>query len=162
MTETVWEAQNGPTPGPLQKAGVTTFCITRPDKFRVEMKSGNPAKVTSSFISDGNTLIGYDGGQTHSQPAQRAEWPFPVIGLLNNAPGSVSAVPAVRGGRQVLLAISRQGPGRQEFWFDPKTHLLLRDMMFLTWQGKTSEVMRTEYTGWILNKPVSPATFRVP
>jgi outer membrane lipoprotein-sorting protein len=162
VTETIWEAQNGATPGPLRKAGVMTFCIVRPDKFRVEMKSGSPAKVTSSYISDGNTLIGYDGGQTRTQPAQRAEWPFPVMGLLNNAPGTVSAVAAVRGGRQVLLAVSKQGPSRREFWFDPKTHLLLRDMMFLTWQGKTTEVMRTEYENWALNKPLPPSVFHVP
>ena len=162
VTETVWEAQNGPTPGPLRRAGVMTFCITRPDKFRMEMKSGSPAKVTSSYVSDGTTLVGYDGGRTRTQPAQHAEWPFPVMGLLNNVPGPVSAVPAVRGGRQVLLAIVRRGPDRQELWFDPKTHLLLRDTMFLTWQGKTSEVMRTDYTEWVLNKPLSPTLFRVP
>ena len=162
VTETVWEAQNGATPGPLRKAGIMTFCIARPDKFRMEMKSGSPAKVTNSFISDGQTLVGYDGRQTRSQPAQRAQWPFPVMGLLNNAPGLVSAVPAVRGGRQVLLAVVRRGPDRQELWFDPKTLLLIRDTMFLTWQGKTTEVMRTEYTDWVLNKPLSPALFRMP
>lgn len=161
VTETVWEAQNGATPGPLRKVGVMTFCIVRPDKFRVEMKSGSPAKVTSSFISDGKTLVGYDGGQTRSQPAQRAEWPFPVMGLLNNAPGPVSATPAVRDGRQVLLVARALPTARQERWFDPKTHLLLRDMMFLTWKGKTTEVMRTEYGDWALNKPLPPATFQV-
>ena len=162
VTETVWEAGNGSAPGPLQKGGVMTFCIVRPDKFRVKMTAGDSAKLSSFYVSDGQTLTGYDGRQTRSQPAQRAEWPFPVMGLLNNAPGPVSAVPAVRDGRRVLVAVSRQGPGRQECWFDPKTHLLLRDMMFITWQGKTTETMRTEYSGWILNKPLSPALFRMP
>jgi len=163
VTETIWEAGDGSTPGPLRKAGTITFCIARPDKFRVEMKSGSPPKVTDSYVSDGETLVGLSGGRTRTQPAQRAEWPFPVMGLLNNAPGPVSAVPAVRDGKQVLLTIRVLGPtGRQEAWFDPSTHLLIRDMMFMTWQGKTSEVMRTEYAGWILNKPLAASVFRVP
>ncbi len=163
VTETVWELQNRSAPSPLRKAGVITFCIARPDKFRVEMKSSSPAKVTDFTVSDGTTIAGYSGdGPTRTQPAQRAEWPFSVMGLLNNAPGPVSAVPAVRGGRRVLVAVSRQGPGRQECWFDPKTHLLLRQMLFITWQGKTTETMRTEYSGWILNKPLAPSIFRMP
>lgn len=162
VTETVWEAQNGSSPGPLRRAGVVTFRIVRPDKFRVEMKSGSPPKVTDFYVSDGTTLVGFSGGRTRTQPTQRAEWPFPVMGLLNNAPGTVSAIPAIRGGRQVLLAIVKLDPDYQECWFDPKTHLLIRDMMFMTWQGKTTETMRTEYSGWILSKPLSPAVFRVP
>jgi len=162
VTETVWEAQNGSAPGPLQKGGTMTFRIERPDRFRVEMKASRPDQTASYYISDGKTMVGCDGKQVRSQPTARAEWPFPMMGLLNNAPGSVSAVPAVRGGKQVLLAVRPSPSARQEFWFDPKTHLLIRDMMFLTWQGKTREVMRTEYTGWVLNKPLSPAVFRVP
>ena len=162
VTETVWEAQDGPTPGPLQKGGVMTFRIERPDKFRVEWKDSNPTKPMSYDISDGKTMVSYDGKQTRSQPTASAEWPFPMMGLLNNAPGPVSATPAVREGKQVLLAVQASPSGHQEFWFDPKTHLLIRDMMYLTWQGKTSEVMRTEYTGWILNKPLSPTVFRAP
>lgn len=162
VTETVWEAQNGSTPGPLRKGGVMTFRIKRPNQFRVGWKEGNSTKPASYSVSDGKTMVGHDGKQTHSQPTASAEWPFPMMGLLNNAPGPVSAVPAVRGGRQVLLAVRPSPAGRQEFWFDPKTHLLIRDMMFLTWQGKTSEVMRTEYTGWVLDKPLAPAVFRVP
>ncbi len=162
VTETVWEAQNGATPGSVRKAGTITFCIARPDKFWTEMKAGNPAKVTDFYISDGTTMTGYSGGQTRSQPAQRAEWPFPVMGLLNNAPGPVSAVPAVRGGRRVLLAIRVSGASREEYWFDPKTHLLLRSTLSGIWQGKTSEILRTQYTGWILNKPLAPSVFRVP
>lgn len=162
VTEIVWEAQNGPTPGPLQRGGTMTFRIERPNKFRVEWKESDPTKPVVYYVSDGKTMVGYDGKQTHSQPTASAEWPFPMMGLLNNAPGPVSAVPAVRGGRQVLLAVRPSPAGRQEFWFDPKTHLLIRDMMFLTWQGKTSEVMRTDYTGWVLDKPLPPAVFRVP
>lgn len=162
VTETVWEPQNRTAPSPLRKAGVITFCIARPDKFRTEMKAGHPAKVTDFYISDGTTMTGYSGGQTRSQPAQRAEWPFPVVGLLNNVPGPVSAVPAVRGGRRVLLAIRASGAAREEYWFDPKTHLLLRSTLSGTWQGKTSEILRTEYTGWILSKPLAPSVFRVP
>ncbi|MGI4792173.1 MAG: LolA family protein [Janthinobacterium lividum] len=162
VTEVVWEAQNGPTPGPLQKGGTITFHIQRPDKFRVEWKESNPSKLMSYYVSDGKTLVGYDGKQVRSQPTARAEWPFPMMGLLNNAPGPVSAVPAVRSGKQVLLAIRPSPSGRQEFWFDPKTHLLVQDTMFLTWQGKTTEVMRTEYSGWALNKPLSPSVFRAP
>lgn len=162
VTEVVWEAQNSPTPGPLQKGGVMTFRIARPDKFRVEMKQSNPSEPVSYYISDGKTMVGYDGRQVRTQPTARAEWPFPLMGLLNNAPGPVAAIPAVRGGKQVLLAVRASPSGRQEFWFDPKTHLLLRDMMFLTWQGKTNEVMCTEYRGWVLNRPLAPAVFRVP
>lgn len=162
VTEVVWEAQNGPTPGPLQKAGTMTLRIERPDKFRVEWRETNPTKPVSYTISDGKTMVGYDGKQVRSQATARAVWPFPMVGLLNNAPGPVSAVPAIRGGKQVLLAVRASPPGRQEFWFDPKTHLLMRDMMFLIWQGKTTEVMRTEYIGWVLNKPLSPAIFRAP
>ena len=161
VTEVVWEARNGPTPGPLQKGGTLTFRIERPDKFRVEWKESDPLKPMSYSLSDGKTMLNYDGQKTRSQPTARAEWPFPMMGLLNNAPGPVSATHAVRGGRQVLLAVRPSPFGRQEFWFDPKTHLLIRDMMFMIWQGKTSEVMRTEYTGWILNKPIATAVFRV-
>ena len=163
VTETVWEARNGSTPGPLQRAGTITFCIARPDKFRMEMKSGSPAKVTGFTVSDGTMMSGYSGdGPTRSQPAQRAEWPLTVMGLLNNTPGSVSAVPAVRGGKQVLLAIRVSDGVREEYWFDPKTHLLLRSTLSGTWQGKTSEILRTEYSNWVLNKLLSPATFRMP
>lgn len=162
VKEVVWEAQNGPTPGPLKKGGIMTFHIQRPDKFRVEWKESNPSKPMSYFVSDGKTMVGYGGRQLSSQPTARAGWPLPIMGLLNNAPGPVSAVAAVRGGKQVLLAIRSLPSGRQEYWFDPKTHLLVQDMMFLTWQGKTTEVMRTEYSGWVLNKPLSPAVFRAP
>jgi len=162
VTETIWEAGDGSTPGPLRKAGTITFCIARPDKFRVEMKSGSPPKVTDSYVSDGETLVGLSGGRTRIQPAQRAEWPFPVMGLLNNAPGPVSAVPAVRDGKQVLFAIVKLDPDYLECWFDPKTHLLIREMMFMTWKGKTSEVTRTEYSDWVLNKPLAASVFRVP
>jgi len=141
-----------------------TFRIQRPDKFRVEMKESTLTKPTSYFISDGQTMVCYDGKRLDldSQPTAHAEWPFPVMGLLNNAPGPVSAVPAIRDGKRVLLVVRSSPSDGHEFWFDPKTHLLIRDMMFLTWQGKTSEVTRTEYTGWVLNKPLSPAVFRVP
>ena len=162
VTETVWEAKDGPTPGPLHKAGVWTYSIERPSKFRVEMKQILPGHPESLCVSDGTTLSGSEGGQVRSQPTDRAEWPFPMMGLLNNAPGPVSAVPTIRGGRQVLLALRSSPPGRQEFWFDPKTHLLIQDRMFLTWQGKTTEVMRAEYTGWVLNKPIPDSVFRVP
>lgn len=162
VTETVWEAKDGPTPGPLQKAGVMTFSIERPSKFRVEMKQSVPGQPASLYVSDGTTLTGREGGQVRSQPTDRAEWPLPMMGLLNNAPGPVTAVPAIRGGRRVLLAVRSSPPGRQEFWFDPKTHLLIQDRMFLTWQGKTTETMRTEYTGWVLSKPIPAAVFRVP
>ena len=162
VTEVDWEAQNGPTPGPLQKGGTMTFQIQRPDKFRVEWKESKPSKPMSYDISDGETMVSYDGKQVRSQATARAEWPFPMMGLLNNAPGPVSAVPAVRDGKQVLLVIRPSPSGRQEFWFDPKTHLLILEKMFLTWQGNTTEVMRTEYSGWILNKPLSSAIFRAP
>lgn len=162
VTEVVWEAQNGPTPGPLQKSGTMIFRIERPDKFRVEMKQSKPGQPVPYYVSDGKTMVGFDGKQVRSQPTARADWPFPMMGLLNNAPGPVSAVSAVRGGKQVLLAVRPSPSGREEFWFNPKTHLLTQYMMFLTWQGKTSEVMRTEYTGWVLNKPLSPAVFRAP
>jgi outer membrane lipoprotein-sorting protein len=162
VTEIVWEAQNGPTPGPLQKGGTMNFRIERPDKFRVEMKASRPGQPVSYDISDGKTMVGYDGKRVRSQPTARAEWPFPMVGLLNNSPGPVSAVSAVRDGKPILLAVRASSSGREEFWFDPKTHLLIRSMMFLTWQGKTTEVMRTDYTNWILNKPLSSAVFRVP
>lgn len=162
VTEVVWEAQNGSTPGPLRRTGTMTLRIERPDKFRVEWKEISPSRPGAYYVSDGKTLIGYDGKRLRSQPTARAQWPFPMMGLLNNMPGPVSAVPAVRDGKQVLLAVRASPPGRNEFWFDPKTHLLVRVMMFLTWQGKTSEVMRTEYTGWVLNKPLSSAVFRAP
>ena len=164
VTEVVWEAKNGPTPGPLHQSVTMTFRIQRPDKFRVEMEESTLTKPTSYFISDGQTMVCYDGKRLDldSQPTAHAEWPFPVMGLLNNAPGPVSAVPAIRDGKRVLLVVRSSPSDGHEFWFDPKTHLLIRDMMFLTWQGKTSEVTRTEYTGWVLNKPLSPAVFRVP
>ena len=42
VTEVVWEAKDGPTPGPLHQTVTLTFRVERPDKFRVEMKeSGN-------------------------------------------------------------------------------------------------------------------------
>ena len=162
VTEVVWEAKNGPTPGPLHKSGIITFRIQRPDKFRVEMRQSNLAKPTSYFISDGQTMVGYDGKEPRSQPTAHAEWPFPMMGLLNNMPGPVSTVPAVRDGKKILLAVQGDTASRNEYWFDPKTHLLVRWMMFLTWQGKTSPVMRTDFSGWVLNKAVPPAVFRVP
>lgn len=162
VTETVWEAKNGPTPGPLQKAGVMTFFVERPNKFRGEMKQTKPGQPATLYVSNGETMVASEGGKVRSQPTDRAEWPFPMMGLLNNVPGPVSAVPAMRGGKQVLLTVRSSAPGRQEFWFDPKTHLLIHESMFLTWQGKTTEVMRTEYTGWTLNKPIDPSIFRLP
>lgn len=162
VTEVVWEAQSGSAPGTLQKGGTMTFLIQRPDKFRVEWKGKSSPKTVSYYISDGKTMSSSDGKQFRSQPTVRAAWPFPLMGLLNNAPGPVSAVRAVRGGKPVLLALRPSSSGRQEFWFDLKTHLLIRDTMFITWQGKTTEVMRTEYSGWILNKPLPSNVFRLP
>lgn len=161
VTETTWEAQNGPTPGPLHLAGATTYRIERPNKFRVEWKATDPAAPAQQTVSDGTTLVSKNGGQIRTQPTARAEWPFPMMGLLNNSPGPVSAMPTIRKGRRILLAVKLQGPSRSEYWFDPKTHLLIEDAMFLTFQGKTMEVMRTEYTGWILNKPLPPAVFHM-
>lgn len=37
VTEIIWEAKGGPTPGPLQKAGVMTFSIEHPNQFPVKM-----------------------------------------------------------------------------------------------------------------------------
>ena len=162
VTEIVWEAQNGPTPGPLRQAGKMTFRIEWPAKFWVEWKDVHSQKPASYTISDGKTMVSLDGKKSRSQPTAQAEWPFPMMGLLNNAPGTIAAVPAVRNGQKVLLAIRTSPTGHQEFWFDPKTHLLIREMMFMTWQGKTTEVMRTEYVGWKLNKPIAAAVFRVP
>ncbi len=162
VTEIIWEAQNGPTPGPLRQAGTMTFCIERPDKFRVVFKEKGASKPTSYDISDGKTMVGYDGKRFYSQETARAEWPFPMMGLLNNMPGFVSCVPAVREGKKILLAVSQSHGDRSEFWFNPKTHLLIHWSMFIAWKGKTSEVMRTDYSGWVLNKPISPAVFHVP
>ena len=93
VTEIVWEAQNGPLPGPLHQAGTMTFRIERPAKFRVEWKDIHSPKPASYTISDGKTMVNFDGKKFQSQPTARAEWPFPMMGLLNNAPGTISAVP---------------------------------------------------------------------
>ena len=162
VTEVVWEAKNGLTPGPLHQSASMTFRIQRPDKFRVEMKESTLTKPASYFISDGQTMVGYDGKQLRSQPTAHAEWPFPLMGLLNNMPGSVLAVPAVRDGKKILLAVQGDTAGRSEYWFDPKTHLLVRWMMFVTWQGKTIPAMRTDFSGWVLNKAVPPSVFHMP
>ena len=159
VTETIWEAQPGPTPGSLQRAGVLTFYIERPNKFRVEWKTSKSANPTSYYISNGKTMISYDGKQLRSQPTAHAEWPFPLMGLLNNMPGPVSTIPAIRDGKQVLLAQHKSSSVSDEYWFDPKTHLLIRSTTFLTWRGKTTEVMRTEYQGWQLDKSLDPAVF---
>ena len=97
VTEVVWEAKNGPTPGPLQKGGTKTYRIVRPDKFRVEWRGSIPVPTWSYFVSDGKTLVSLEDGQSRSRPATRSEWPYSMMGLLNNAPGPVSAVPAIRG-----------------------------------------------------------------
>lgn len=162
VTETIWEAQNGPTPGPLRLAGTMTFQIQRPDKFRVVFKETNPSKPVTYYISDGQTMVGDDGNSRRSQPTARAEWPFPMMGLLNNSPGTVSCVPAIREGKKILLAVSSNPTGRDEFWLDPTTHLLLRWQVFITFQGKTSAVMRTDYAHWVLNKPIVSAVFQAP
>ncbi len=85
-----------------------------------------------------------------------------MMGLLNNIPGPVSALPVVRDGKKILLARRVLGEIHDEFWFDPKTHLLTRSVAFITWQGKTSEFTRTDYTGWVLNRPLPPSVFRLP
>jgi len=127
------------------------------------MRLGGLAKVTDFTVSDGITMTGHSGdGPTRFQPTQRAEWPLTVMGLLNNVPGPVSAVPAVRSGRQVLLAIRVLDGMHEEYWFDPKTHLLLRSTLSGIWQGKTRKILHTEYAGWILNKPLARSVFRVP
>ncbi len=162
VTERVWGAADGPTPGPLHPVGTMTFRIQRPDKFRVEMKESDPTKPATYCISDGQTMVAYDGKQIRSQPTARAEWPFPMVGLLHNMPGPVSAVPAVRDGKKILLAVQGNAASRNEYWFDPTTHLLVRWLMFLVWQGKTSEVMRTDFSGWVLNKPLPLAVFHAP
>jgi len=165
VTETVWEAENGPTPGPLRRAGTMTFRIERPGRFWVRWKGNDPSKPISYTVSDGQTMARYAGkrfGSLRSQPTATSEWPFPMMGLLNNMPGPVSALPAVRDGKKILLATRILAASRDEFWFDPKTHLLTRWVEFMTWQGKTSEVTRTDYTGWVLNRPLSPSVFRLP
>lgn len=162
VTEVIWEAANGPTPGPLHRTGTITFRIERPDKFRMDFRQDSASLPATYTVSDGTTLVSSDGKQRHTQQTARAEWPFPLMGLLNNTPGPVSATSAVRDKKDILLVVQTNGPGRSEFWFDPKTHLLVQWTMFMTWQGKTSEMMRTEYAGWVLNKPIAPAVFRVP
>jgi len=165
VTETVWEAENGPTPGPLRRAGTMTFRIERPDKFWVSWKENDPSKSISYTVSDGQTMVNYAGkrfGSLRSQPTATSEWPFPMMGLLNNIPGPVSALPVVRDGKKILLARRVLGEIHDEFWFDPKTHLLTRSVAFITWQGKTSEFTRTDYTGWVLNRPLPPSVFRLP
>jgi len=44
VTETVWEAQNGSTPGPLRQTRTMAFRIQRPDKFWVGWKENDPTK----------------------------------------------------------------------------------------------------------------------
>ena len=142
-----------------------TFRIERPDRFWMEWKEADASRPPSYTISDGKTMAGYDGKKYYSQPTAQAEWPFPMMGLLNNMPGPISAVPAVREGRKVLLTVQANragGHSHSEYWFDPKTHLLLRWLMFITWQGKTSAALRTDYSGWVLNRPLPTSVFRVP
>ncbi len=148
-----------------------TFRMTRPDKFRVEMtQSLTQSQVGGStkpppptlYVSDGKWLVYKEGKQTKKWPTQGWEWPYPLMGLLN-LPGRVSVVPTVRGGREVLLAVRVMGPdagSRVETLYDAKSHLPLEDTMFMTWQGKNYATTRTVYTGWALNKPISPATFK--
>lgn len=161
VTETFYNCGEGAVPGPLHLGGTMTFRMTRPDRFRVEMTQSKPSPPTL-YVSDGKWLVYKEGTQMKKWPTQGWEWPYPLMGLLN-LPGRVSVVPTVRGGRRVLLAVRVMGPdagSRVETLYDAKSHLPLEDTMFMTWQGKSYRAMRTVYTGWALNKPISPAVFK--
>ena len=166
VTETIYEAANGAQPGPIRLAGSITFKVQRPDKFRIDWKSPTSGPQTAAtpslYVSDGNTLTILQGKHFRQTATAKSEWPFPLVGLLNNAPpgGPIQVSPVQRDGQTVLLAVQSSPMGRTELTFDPTTHLLLCSAMYITFQGKTSEVMRTDFTNWVLNKPLPASTFR--
>ena len=164
VTEIISQTKNTYKPGPLHQVVTATVRIKRPNKFRVEWRENSPSHPVTYSVSNGKTLVGYNIKVFLSQPAAHVEWPYEIRTLLSNMPGPVSAMPAVKNGKNVLVAVFpfSSPQGYAEFWFDPKTHLLVRHMIFSEWQGRTGEIMCTEYAGWILNKPLSPAVFRIP
>ena len=164
VTETVWEAAKWSHARPAAESGSDHFLHCSPGQVPTGDEVGQPSQSDRSSLHLRRNNAGRIRWQADALPAgatrrmaRSLSWAF-----LNNIPGPVSAVPATRGGRHVLLANSVLDGVREEYWFDPKTHLLLRSTLSGTWQGKTTEVMRTEYAEWVLNKPLPPALFRVP
>ena len=167
VTEIVWEAQYGPAPEllhfapePLHLAAAITFRLKRPNKFQVVVLEPLIVEPRSFYVFDGKTMAAYDANRHRRQPFARIEWSTLMSQILNNFPGTVSCVPAVRQGKKILLAVSISPSSRSEFWLDPKTHLLTHREMFVTFQGKMYEIMRADYVDWALNKPLSPAVFQ--
>jgi len=176
VTMTEWRIKghqvNPRQPPPLQQASTTTYLIERPAKFRVEMKNTTfygPVPLVIDYNSDGTTMVTYqrgkDGAWLTSEPAVRPPgvgWPNLVSLVMDSMQEKVSAIPAVRDGKQVLLVVSKSPNGRDESWYDPKTHLLMRMTGLMMWKGKATEINRIEFTGWVLDAPLPPATFVVP
>ncbi len=166
VSETYYDCGEGNAPGPLHLGGTRVFHMMRPNKFRVEQKqiySDDGSKTPPSLsVSDGKFLTTKEGTQTHKWPTGSSDWPYPLMDLLR-LPAKVSVVPTTRGGRKVLLAVQEPGPtsdARIETLYDAVSHLPLEQTTLINWQGKKYPSTKTVYSGWALNKPISPAVFK--
>jgi hypothetical protein len=160
VTEIVSESQGTNGPGQLKQAGTIAIRLMLPEKYWVEWKDVNQANPPQIYISDGSTAAIITAKKVETQPPP-GQLPLPLVGFLKDiSRPNITALPAKRDGKDVLLVEKNfGGHSHIEEWFDPTTHLMLRESMFLSWQGKTSEVMRTEYIHWVLNKPLNNSLF---
>ncbi len=179
--------QGGAAFGPLQKIGAVTIHLQLPKNqvsgdwlIRLDWTEKTFPQIADYYIEAGGKSAYFADGKFHQFPASGAWWytPFQELTVRINDHReafwrqAVATVPAVREGKIVLLSVDTSGNDPRdktglvpkmydEDWYDPKTHLMLRQTIFAVWHGKTQQVFRDDYTGWVLNAPMPAALFAI-
>ncbi len=182
------QAGRGIVYGPLLQTGTVTIHLQLPNNptsgdwlTRVDWKESNLSKHGGYCIETGKASAYFADGKFRPFPNVGGLWHDPleelIVGINDHREEAwrqaVATIPAVRDGKIVLLNVDNSGNDprdkrgllpklESEDWYDQKTHLVTRRITFSTWHGKKEEIMRTEYSGWVLNAPLPASLFAIP
>ncbi len=165
---------------PLLQIGTVTLIFQLPQtsgsedwNMRVDWEQRRPTPSTGFLITAGSNAAYFADGKFQPFPKYPGFWydqmmvsivAFNSFREQKQTPAnSVSAIPAMRNGKLVLLeALTDPLGGCSEKWYDPKTHLLLQESLFTVEHGRTQEFERVTYSGWKMNMALPPSLFVIP
>ena len=148
----------------------------RENRYRMEtLASPGDPYVGSVTVCDGKTVTIYNAkSQTVTYQAFRLHAGYGPDEEITEGYFSFEVKKGKLEGRDTLYArldgeepirasngeVTGQKDLRMEWWFDPQTKLPLRNITYRTVYGKLREVYRKDYSDWVVDKPIDPATFQ--
>ncbi|MGI4790101.1 MAG: hypothetical protein ACRYFS_14765 [Janthinobacterium lividum] len=179
VTESLFEARGTQAGfGSLQRVATVNIKVNASNnetldkpQFRVDWSKAGSTKPDSYYICNDKIESFHDSENSRATPTSSGVWFAPLVELetqlndyqVHHLHKIVSATFAVRGDKKVPLVASPTGDNsHNESWYNPKTHLLIRRTILISWQGKTIEIKRTEYSGRALNVVLPQSLFLVP